>query len=122
MNTFFSAIFFFLIMLRFYEGIFVITVEIHVYPPLSYKISSQKVGPFIFTAQIAPGGTQGDLLTKLTTDQHEGWHEIYDPASHRMRPAVTTLLNGKPLSSAAVFKSSLSDGDQIKFFIAFGGG
>ena len=61
------------------------TIEVRIYPPLSYKMTSQKVGPLIKTIKIQQETTLSDLLDKLDAEDHEAWRRIYDREKKRMR-------------------------------------
>lgn len=97
-------------------------VKLHIYPPLSYKMSSKRVGALILEAQIEQGGTLGDLIARLDNENHEAWQDIFDAHTKKMHPAIRTLLNSKPLSPSVASHTPLSDGDQIAFLILYGGG
>jgi sulfur carrier protein ThiS len=104
------------------EAISVAKVELHVYPPLSYKMSSKRVGPLILDEKIDPGETLGDLLARLTNGNHEAWRAIFDAQTHEIRPIIITIFNGTALARSEAPQTCLSDGDQIAFRIAYGGG
>jgi uncharacterized protein YecA (UPF0149 family) len=104
------------------EAIAVAKVELHVYPPLSYKMSSQRVGALILEEKIEQGETLGDLLARLANDNHEAWQAIFDAQTHRIRPIIMTILNGTVLAFSEAPQTRLSDSDQIAFRVAYGGG
>lgn len=97
-------------------------VELHVYPPLSYKMSSKRVGAHILEENVAQGETLGDLLARLTNGNHEAWRDIFDTRTHGMRPGILTVLNGTVLAWTEVPQIRLSDGDQIGLRITYCGG
>ena len=97
-------------------------VELHVYPPLYYKMSSKRVGPLILEEKIDQGETLGDLLARLANGNHEAWRAIFDAQTHRIRPVIITILNGKALTFSEAPQTRLSDNDQIAFRVAYGGG
>ena len=97
-------------------------VELHVYPPLSYKMSSKRVGPLILEEKIDQGETLGDLLARLANGNHEAWRAIFDAQTHRIQPIIMTIFNGKALALSEAPQTRLSDGDQIDLRIAYGGG
>ena len=104
------------------EAIAVAKVELHVYPPLSYKMSSKRVGALILEEKIGQGETLGDLLARLANGNHEAWQVIFDTRTHRMQPAIMTILNGTLLAFSEAPQTRLSDGDQIAFRVAHLGG
>ena len=97
-------------------------VELHVYPPLSYEISSKREGILVLKALINPGDTLSDLLVRLCNRDQKLWKRIFDIRNKRMRPAFGIVLNGNAVSPTSLAHTSLSDGDQIKFVIIYGGG
>jgi sulfur carrier protein ThiS len=97
-------------------------VELHIHPPLSYKISSKRVGPLILEERIDHGETLGDLLARLANGNQEAWQEIFDAQTHRIRPIILTMFNGTALALSEAPQTRLSDGDQIAFRVAYGGG
>ena len=97
-------------------------VELHVYPPLSYKMSSKRVGAYILEEKTDQGETLGDLLARLANGNHEAWRDIFDARTHRMRPVIMTILNGMLLAFSEAPQTRLSDGDQIAFRVAYAGG
>ena len=97
-------------------------VELHVYPPLSYKMSSKRVGSLILEEKIDQGETLGDLLARLANGNPEAWRAIFDAQTHRIRPAIMTIFNGKALAYSEAPQTRLSDSDQIAFRVAYGGG
>ena len=97
-------------------------VELHVYPPLSYKMSSKRVGALILEEKIDQGETLGSLLARLANDNHEAWQAIFDAQTHQIRPAIVTIFNGTALARSEAPQIRLSDGDKIDFRVAYGGG
>jgi molybdopterin converting factor small subunit len=97
-------------------------VELHVYPPLSYKMSSKRVGPLILEEKIDQGETLGDLLARLANGNQEAWRAIFDAQTQQIRPIIMTIFNGKALAFSEAPQTRLSDGDQIDLRIAYGGG
>ena len=97
-------------------------VELHVYPPLSYKMSSKRVGALILEGKIDQGETLGSLLARLANDNHEAWQAIFDAQTHQIRPAIVTIFNGTALARSEAPQIRLSDGDKIDFRVAYGGG
>ena len=97
-------------------------VELHVYPPLSYEISSKRVGVLVLEAGIDPDDTLIDLLVRLYKEGKKLWKRIFDAEKKKMRPGFGIVLNDKATSSNVLAHTSLSDGDQIKFVIIYGGG
>ena len=104
------------------EAIGVASVELHVYPPLSYKMSSKRVGALILKKEIDQGETLGDLLARLANSDHEAWWAIFDAQTNEIRPIIMIIFNGALLAFAEAPKTRLSDGDQIAFRLAYGGG
>ena len=104
------------------ETIAMAKVELHVYPPLSYKMSSKRVWPFILEEEIDQGETLGDLLARLANSNHKAWEQIFDAQNYRTQPIITTILNGTVLSFSEAPQAQLSDGDQIAFRVTYGGG
>jgi sulfur carrier protein ThiS len=97
-------------------------VELHVYPPLSYKMSSQRVGALILEEKIDQGETLLDLLARLTNGNHEAWQQIFDTPNHRIHPTIMTILNGTALAFSEAPQTRLSDGDRIDLRVGYGGG
>jgi len=97
-------------------------VELHVYPPLSYRMSSKRVGALILEEKIDQRETLGDLLARLANGNHEAWRAIFDAQTHQMRPAIMTIFNGTILARSEAPQTRLSDGDQIGFRVALAGG
>ncbi len=97
-------------------------VELHVYPPLFYKMSSKRVGPLILEEKIDQGETLGDLLARLANGNHEAWQAIFDAQTHQMRPIIVTIFNGTALARSEAPQTRLSDGDRIALRVAYGGG
>ncbi len=97
-------------------------VEIHIFPPLSYKMTSKRVGALIIKKQIQPDTTLVDLLDRLDEENHDAWQKLYNRNKKKMRPPVTTILNGKALSPSVLVHTVLTDGDQIKLILVFAGG
>jgi hypothetical protein len=97
-------------------------VDLHIYPPLYYKMSSKRVGPLILEEKIDQGETLGDLLTRLAKGNDEAWQAIFDAQTHRIRPIIMTVFNGTALSISEAPQTRLSDSDQIDFRVAYGGG
>lgn len=98
------------------------TIEIYVHPPLSYEMTSERVEDLILEEQIDQGDTIGDLLVKLYNKNNETWKKLIDVQKKRMHNPIRTILNGKALSPSLLAHTPLSDGDQIKFVIIYGGG
>jgi len=97
-------------------------VELHVYPPLSYKMSSKRVGALILEEKIDQGETLGGLLARLADGNHEAWQDIFDAQTHQIRPVIMTIFNGKALAFSEAPQTRLSDSDRIAFRLAYGGG
>ena len=97
-------------------------VELHIYPPLSYKMSSKRVGPLILEEKIGQGETLGDLLARLANGNQEAWRVIFDLQTHRIRPIIITILNGTALAFSEAPQTHLSDGDRIDLRVGYGGG
>jgi hypothetical protein len=97
-------------------------VELHVHPPLSYNMTSSKVGAFVLEQEIDQGETLGDLLTRLEDGDHQAWQGTVDAGTHEIRTAVITILNGTLLLRSEAPRTPLSDGDQIAFRIGYSGG
>ena len=72
-------------------------VELHVYPPLSYKMSSKKVGAHSLEVKINEGETLGDLLARLANANHEAWQQVFDTRTDSIRPFGMTIFNGTVL-------------------------
>ena len=98
------------------------TIEIHVHPPLSYDMTSERVEDLILEKQFDQGDTIGDLLVKLYNEGHKAWKKLIDVQKKRMHNPIRTILNGKALSPSVLAHTPLSDGDQLKFIIIYGGG
>jgi sulfur carrier protein ThiS len=97
-------------------------VELQVYPPFSYRMSSKKVGALILQQEIDQGETLGDPLARLESSDPEAWRGIFDAQTGRMQPAVLTILNSTLLSRSDAPQTALSDGDQIAIRMAYSGG
>jgi sulfur carrier protein ThiS len=97
-------------------------VELHVYPPFSYKMSPKKVGALVLEQQIRQGETVGGLLARLDQGDHEAWRDIFDAQTGQMQPVIMTIMNGKLLSRSEASQTPLSDGDQLAFRIVYSGG
>ena len=97
-------------------------VELHVYPPLSYKMTSKRVGVLIVEQETGLGATLGDLLAKLESGDHEAWRDIFDAQTGQIQPAIMTVLNDTLLSHSVVPQTPLSDGDKITLRIVYAGG
>lgn len=97
-------------------------IEFHIYPPLSYEMTSKRVGDLILEIQVEQGDTLGDLLVRLYNESHDAWKKLIDVQNKKMRHPIRTILNGKALSPSVLAHTPLSDGDQIKFVIIYGGG
>ena len=97
-------------------------VELYVYPPLSYRMSSQRVGILVLEQTIHQGETLGDLLRKLWDGNPDAWQDIYDAQARQIKPIIATLLNAKALSNPTAAQTPLADGDQITFHLVYGGG
>ncbi|MFX1236386.1 MAG: MoaD/ThiS family protein [Promethearchaeota archaeon] len=97
-------------------------IELHIYPPLSYEMTSKRVGDLIIEIQVEQGDTLGDLLVRLYTENQNAWKKLIDVQNKKMRNPIRTILNGKALSPSVLAHTPLSDGDQIKFVIIYGGG
>lgn len=98
------------------------TVKLRVYPPLSYRMSSQKGGVVVLEQEINEGCTLGDLLDRLSASNPDAWQNIYDDAARQLRPVIVTVLNTASLSNATAAQAALSNGDQITLRLAYGGG
>jgi len=97
-------------------------VELRVHPPLSYRMSPKRVGALVLEQVINQGETLGDLLAKLASGNPETWKDIYDAQTGQMQPTIMTFLNSTVLSPSVTAQTPLSDGDQIAFHVAYGGG
>ncbi len=97
-------------------------VELRIYPPLYYRMSSQRVGILVLEQAIGQGETLGELLGRLADGCPDAWQDIYDALARKVRPVVVTSLNGRALASAAVSQVPLSDGDRVMLHLAYGGG
>jgi hypothetical protein len=97
-------------------------VELRVYPPFSYKMSSKRTGALSLEQEIGPGETLGDLLARLENGDPEMWRDIFDAQTGQMQPLILTILNGALLSRSVVSQTLLSEGDQIAFRLVYTGG
>lgn len=97
-------------------------IELHVHPPLSYEMTSNRVGDLILEIQVERGDSLGDLLLRLYNEGHNAWKKLIDVQNKKMNHPIRTILNGKALSPSVLAQTPLSDGDQIKFVIIYGGG
>jgi len=97
-------------------------IELHIHPPLSYEMTSKRVGDLILEIQVEQGDTLGDLLVRLYNEDHHVWKKLIDVQNKKMHHPIRTIFNGKALSPSVLAQTSLKDGDQIKFVIIYGGG
>ena len=98
-------------------------VLVKISPPLSYKISSQRVGAFILEEEIGQGETLGSLLDRLSRRNNGGIGDaIYDVQTQQITRFATTVYNGKAMSLLEGPKTQLADGDTITFLPAYAGG
>jgi hypothetical protein len=104
------------------EALVVAKVEVHVHPPLSYKMTSKRVGALILEEKIEQGDTLGALLARLANGNHEAWRAIFDAQTHQIRPIIMTIFNGTALAFSEAPQIRLSDSDRIAFRVAYGGG
>lgn len=104
------------------KKIFLPKVELHIHPPISYKISPKRKGTLILAVPIEEGDTLSDLLIRLDNEDHATWNKIYDLQTKKMRPPIRTILNGKALSPLAFSHTILSYDDQVSFVVVYGGG
>ena len=98
------------------------TVELHIYPPLSYKLTTKKVGPLILRQKIQPGTTLVDLLDRLDNENHDSWRQLYNRDTKKMFPPIQTIVNKMAVSPSKLGQLILADGDQITFIFIIGGG
>jgi len=97
-------------------------VTMEIYPPLSYKIASKKVGALILEEEIGQRETLRDLLTRLASGNAEAWEVLFDAETRQIKPYVVTVFNGVALPVREAFETRLSDGDKITFLPVYGGG
>jgi len=97
-------------------------VVLKIYPPLSYKISSKRVGALILEEEIDQCETLGDLLDRLASSDDEAWQILFDVQTHQIARHVVTIFNGRLLASPERLETRLSDGDKITFLPAYMGG
>ena len=97
-------------------------IQLHVYPPLSYKMSSKRVGALILEEEISQGETLGGLLAKLANANHEAWQQVFDTRTDSIRPFVMTVFNGTVLPFPEAPQTRLSDGDQVALRVGYAGG
>ncbi len=97
-------------------------VKIELYPPLSFRFTSKKVGTFVLDIEINRGETLSDLLLRLTRENREAWENLFNIKTGRMKGPVRTVVNGTALPSSALEETKLSDNDHIVFMIIIGGG
>ena len=97
-------------------------VNLYVYPPLSYQMSSKRAGVLILDQEIGEGETSGDLVARLQKVDHRAWNDIFDVHTNQMRPAIMTTVNNTILSPTIVSQTPLSDGDQVAIRIIYTGG
>ena len=98
------------------------SIELHVYPPLSYRISPRRAGVLVLEQTIRPDETLGDLLSRLRDGDPTAWQDIYDGPARQVKPIIATLLNGKALPNSTAARAPLADGDRITFHLVYGGG
>lgn len=97
-------------------------VTLSIYPPLSYKITAQKVGALLIEQEIDRGETLGDLLARLENSDHEAWSDIVNAQTSQIQPVILIVLNDTLVSHTVVHQTTLSDGDQIILRIIYSGG
>jgi len=97
-------------------------VKLRMYPPLYYRMSSQRAGVLALEQTISQGETLGELLRRLMEGHPAAWQDIVDAQTGQIRPLVMIFLNSRALSPSAAAQTPLADGDQIRFSVAYGGG
>jgi len=97
-------------------------VVLKIYPPLSRKIASKKVGALVLEEEIEQGETLRDLLARLASGDSEAWAVLFDLQTRQIKPYVVTVFNGVALPVREAFETRLSDGDKITFLPVYGGG
>lgn len=97
-------------------------VELYIYPPLSYKMTSKKVGPHIINQKVNRDETLGNLLNRLANANRKAWQNIFDTQMNKIRPGILAVLKGKAFAGTKASQIRLLDGDKIDFRIIYGGG
>ena len=98
------------------------SVELQVYPPLSYKLTSKRVGALTLREEIRQGGTLGDLLARLAASNPEAWGDIFDARTNQVRRVILIVVNRTAVSPSLASQASLSEGDQIALRLPYSGG
>lgn len=96
-------------------------MELWIYPPFSYRMTTQRAGAYVLQPEIDSGETLSDLLARLESRDEHAWRPIFAQTG-RMQTAVLTILNGKLLTRSEAPRTVLSDGDQITIRMAYSGG
>lgn len=96
-------------------------VELHVFPPLSYWMSSQR-GVLVLEQALGQGETLGDLLGRLSAADPGAWQDIYDAQGHQLRPLIVARLNATVLPNSTAHEAALCDGDRVALRLVYGGG
>ena len=104
------------------RGARVARVELHVYPPYSYKMSAKHVGALVLEQETGQGETLGELLARLESSDPEAWRGIFDARTGQMQPSVLTIVNNAHLPRSVAPQTALSDGDKIAIRMAYSGG
>ncbi len=98
------------------------SVELQIYPPLSYKLTSKRVGALILREEIRQGETLGELLVRLAQGNPEAWADLFDAQTSQVRRVILIVVNGTAVSPSLASQVSLSEGDQIAFRLPYSGG
>lgn len=97
-------------------------VELHIYPPLSYEMTSKRLGPYVIEEEIDNGETLRDLLNRVSRNNQSAWKKIFNKNLHQMQPGILAILNGTVLAWKKAPETCLSDGDRVGFRITYLGG
>ena len=97
-------------------------VELRVYPPLSYEMTSKRLGPHVIEEKVDHAETLGDLLTRVSSDNQSAWKKIFNTNLCQMQQGILAVLNGTVLTWEKAPETCLSDGDQVDFRITYLGG
>ncbi len=97
-------------------------VEIEIYPPLSFRFTSKRVGPYTVSTEIREGEVLSDLLARLSLENPEAWGRFFNVKTGKTKGPVRTVVNGLAVPSSALARTVLSEVDHISFRILYGGG
>ncbi len=98
------------------------SVSVEVLSWLRSRLGYPEAGRVVLSAEIDEGGTVGDLLGRLASENAGFAKYVYDAADERLLDHVVVLLNGRALELAGGLGAPLSAGDRLVLLPAFAGG